>query len=751
MGADRITDPFDDPSFRPGASALPQMPQQMPQQQQDTGIRIIDPFDNPNFRPGQLPALPPGSGRGDGTSLTMPGANVIPYDPNDPDRDKVGGSAGVLTTLKAGMVPETDLENQQKRIKIFSQGMGIPESRFFYDNDGNALYVGDDGQVHMAVPTIRGGTVKQPVDLARRVGGQVGINVGPTLPAVAGGAAAMVGGPLLGAAVGGATDAVRQVAGNYFAGAPLDDIRYGNSAWQAAGVGAGEVAGQVGSALVQRARNPINPYNLRDGEIRQLIEALPQARERARVLQEHGMQATPYDLTDLDFLQRLEVTVNKQPGPVGDYMRRYYDQRSEMSFPNGVAQLFKRISPEGTPLVGWDKLQQGAQNTIAFLQNNATRAGNAGGWQEAIGSGARPDVRQVVADIRARIGHTSGVTREQLEKLLGELYTPTRGGQPGTGTLVTDFEKLHNVRLDLEGTLDGLRTTLPPSERGRLSEVLDPIYNDLNAALETAHASYGKGTLEYQLQQSHVAELRNGILTLMSKDPRVHEKLGDALFNSNAETVDRARQLFAQAGQINNWRAGTRAFLEDALRASKGDRTSSTFANKVAPLSPQWESLRAALPEAEQNNMAQILNTARAQGRVPHPRAKVSEEPVRLEEQQIGTTPLRSTIRAAISPFRWVKELGDEMVNRPFSWKASDMAQKLTSGTDNVLANLEATAQEPFGGWQRHLLEQALAAGTQGAIGQGRATGLLDDTQETKPTDPRLRRIPGLLSIPGGP
>jgi hypothetical protein len=528
------------------------------------GVEFRDVFDTPSpttagAKPGAVDALtqgfrdvfdspritqPPIEGGGDGSTVGMPGDHVIPYDLNAPQIDDLSTSARPGTVLKASMVPETDLNNQKKRIRIIAQDMGIPESRFFYQR-GDIKYIDDTGKIHAAVPTIGGGSLTNPADMLGRVGAQAGYNAGPLAAAVTGGAAATVGGPAVGAAVAGVTDLGRQALGNYFADAPIDDLSYSNAGWQALGVGAGEMLGQIGSSVAGWAMGGKRFYNLRDGEVRQLQQVMKTARDRAQVAQDLGLHTTPYDLTDLPFFKRLETTVSKQGGTAGDIMQDYYLQRSEVNFPGGIAKLLDRISPEGTPSVGWDKLKQGAENTIAFLRNNQTRAGNAAGWGEAIGSGARPDVRSVVAEIRNRIGHTSGVAQEQLEKLLGELYTPARGGAPGTGALVTDYEKLHNIRLDLEGTLDGLRTTLPPSERGRLSEVLDPIYEGLNTALETAHPAYARGTTEYQLRGAQAAQLRNGVLTLASKQPGIQEKLGGMIFNSDAKTITEARQMFA--------------------------------------------------------------------------------------------------------------------------------------------------------------------------------------------------------------
>lgn len=781
--ADKFVDPFDTaPKASPTAS-----PTVSPTVSPTQAGAFVDPFDalpmpardplqTGSAMPQLRPPVPPGTPReptwpvgsprgGYGTSLRQQPPGTVSFDPAEPGADNFGGEASVAGTIKASMVPETSEENTRKQFRIYSRDMGIPENRFFIDNEGNPRWVDMKGNTHLVVPTVGGGDWKQPVDMARRIGAQVGDNVGASLAPLMGGAASAVAGPLAGAAVAGATDLGRQAVGNYLAGEeqPFSNLDYGNAAWQAAGVGAAELAGQVGTALITRATQR-NPYNLRDGEIRQLQQQMPQVRNRAGSANQLGLQTTPYDLAEIEALRRLETTVAKQEGWAGDIMKAYYDQRSDFNFPNAVGNLFSRISKEGTPAVGFDRLQRGADRTLAHIRDQQVNQGVRGGWGDAIASGVRPDIRPAVAEIQARLPHTSGPVRKELERILGDL----KDGQ----ILTSDFEKLHNIRLDLEGTLDGYRRTLPVGERGRMTEVLDPIFAKFNEALEAANPKYAAGSQAYQEAGKAAAELRDGLLTLLSKDPEINTKLGSTLFNADPETVKRARQLFIAAGEGDAWNAGTRAFLQEGLRTSKGANVGGNFSAKAAPFDAHRVALDEALPEEAVHLTRDVLDIGRAQGKVKHPPNRGEVENSRLEENRVGRGTVGQVVRAALSPFRFTKELGDDIVSRAFNQNAANMALKVTGqevpkppgllrritgvapravppqGTPQVLANLEATTRSPFGGWQRHLLERAIANGLGGgSIAYGRATGLLGQPDPTEPTAEDLIRS-GLLGVP---
>lgn len=725
-----ITDRFDTPPQQAGAAVVLPPPSGLP----GSGMPPLQP---PHVVQQRDPAWPPGKVQGDGSVVQMQRPGTVPYDINDPQADNFGGDAGVWTTLKASLVPETDAANIQKKLRIYARDMGIPEERFFIDTQGNAAWIDAKGQKHLVVPTVGGGTWADPTDKMRRFAAQTGNTAGSLLGPLFGGGAAMVTGPFGGAVVAGGVDALRQIAGNWVAGEkePWKDLSYSNMAWQAFGTGATELAGQIGSALITRLLQPGNPYNLRDGEIKQLQMMMNTARERAATAERHGIQTTPYDLTDLEFLRRLEQTVSKQPGYAGDIMKSYYDQRADFSFPNGVTNLFKQISPEGTPVVGLDKLQRGAEETVNHLRNTQVSQGTRNGWGEAIGSGARPDVREAVAEIQSRIEHTSGPVKQKLQEFLGEL----RDGQ----TLVTDFERLHNIRLDMEATLDGYRRSLPVEQRGRLTEVLGPIFMKFDQALNAAHPAYAKGTEAYVQAGQAVETIRDGILTLLAQNPSIAGNMGKTMFKADPDSLATARQLFIAAGQGDNWNAGVRAVLQGNLETSAGKRVSSNFAEKTAPFDTNRQALNQALPDdaVVKQDMNNVLDIGRAQGRVNRPPNRLETENIRLEDQRMGGTTVADTVRAALSPFRFLRTLGDEVVQRAYNANAVDMASKLTAGPRPVLQMLEETTRSPFEGWQRHAFERAV-----NLAGTVPTRNLLNYPDPTLPTAPDLQR--GLLRTP---
>lgn len=756
--ANELIDPFD--SAAPAAASAPPPP---------PSSQIIDPFDTmENLTPASsavinaLPRRPTDPNR---LVLTQQPPGTVPFDPTAGSQDQVGGgSAPVTSVLKASMVPATSAENMQKKIKIFSRDMNIPESRFFVDKEGEINWVDFSGASHRVVPSVEAGSWKDPLDLTQRFGARVGNEFGPMLPAAVGGTVSMVAGPAAGAAAAAATDAGRQYVGNWLAGenSPGSNLDYGNMGWQALGTGVAEVGTQVGSALVGRALNR-NPYNLPEGEIRMLQGALPTAKARAEALEKHGIWATPYELTDLPFLKRLETTTSKRAGGK-EIMENFYDLRSERNFPAGIQNLLKKISPEGVPDVGLQRLQNGAENTLQYLKNNQVNAGLANGWGEAIASGARVDARPVIAEINKILPHVNGEIQGQLNKLLNNLYDTARGGAPGTGSLVTDFEKIHNIRLDLEATLKKIEGG-PAEEAGRMTTYLKPVQTKLQGALETAHPAYKKGNAAFELSGRDQQELRDGIITLLSQDPKVNAAAGRTLFDADPKVVAKARELFELAGQGEHWAAGTRAFLENALRSSAKGNTGANFAQKVAPFETHVDALKTALPPGEGETVGHIIDAAKASGRVPHPTKRAEVENVRLDQTMIPGSTLGETIKLGANPFGWTRELGNNIVVRAMDDRAVTMAENLTGrnygpynladrlagrkmpapryrvdGTDQfapstaqVLRNLEDTTAT-FGGWQRHAFERALAGGISGTAAKMREEGLLGREDATEPT-----------------
>jgi hypothetical protein len=175
---------------------------------------------------------------------------------------------------------------------------------------------------------------------------------------------------------------------------------------------------------------------------------------------------------------------------------------------------------------------------------------------------------------------------------------------------------------------------------------------------------------------------------------------------------------------------------------------------------------------------------------VPHPANRMEVENQRLDENAVGGAGAAGSFGKALAagarPFRYVSELGQGVYDRAFNRGAVNQAldltgirgslepagrtalgrlwnnrpagipfvpdpamrrQPMTPSTSEVLANLESTAKYPLAPWQRHVIERAIAADA--ALGTGYARqggGLLNNTTDTEPTDPRFRRAPGLLT-----
>jgi len=587
---------------------------------------------------GQVEATPYRAAAGDGSQAGPAVPGTVAYDPQS--GDQFGGHASNMALAKASLIPLTSQENLSKRIMIYAQDLGVPPDRFFLGPDGQFKYVDRSGQVFAVAPTIGGGNLTQaPLDMARRVMTQGANNAGPLGTMAVAGAAGMVTGPenygptaMIMAGAGGALgDLAAQAAGNEFAAqsgyrpsvAPTSgqsDINWGHvlgSGLENAGY---EAFARITPALLHMMGPRLfggNPFRLTGVMAQDLARILEDdlknggtILKRAQVAQELGLPLTPADLLQVtrgvggnssdmfamrtrlyNVLAQKENTLATLGGKRGakaeQLMREYYVHRARDLFPNAVGKVVDRISPVDSPTLGFEMFKHAADNLLVGLERSRLQAGHQAGWGSLFTSPVMANPVPVIREVEQRLEHAAGPIRKELEAIRGELTTSGHYTQGGTTVQrmdpVTDYQRLHQVRLGLERRIDELK--VPGSGSAEKTEIL----NELEGIRDTLrhqlnqHPLYRTGDMAFQQAGGAITDARNGVLQLLRRDPKIQERLGGPLADSGPTTIRAARELFEQAGLGAAWDAHVRAYLETHLRgAGQGYQVGLNFANGVA-------------------------------------------------------------------------------------------------------------------------------------------------------------------------
>lgn len=503
--------------------------------------------------------------------------------------DSPQGGAPPIVSAGAGMLPDTGDQIRYYASRRFPH-LPVEESAKRYGViDGNIVYSGDDGRTYREVPSVAGGSIKEPVDMFQRFAAWLASQAGPAIPSVAGGAAGVMLGPTGGSILksGGAaaaTDLARQfvggkIAGTDIAGQPVATagVDYVNAAGHGLENAAGQALGVGFSKLLNRNPLEVQRIDRASALDPQRQQAAISARDQARA---QGIGMTPGQATALPSLLSGERQVARDVAGMDTMGEFYKTQRGQIA--SAVDRALGRVSPVQTVDEGITAARTGSAETIAAA--TAERQRIAGPYYER--AFTNPD--GLPATVKAE--DVSGKAIDYINQLLDKapesaglrsargLFfakdaagdTLMRAGQP---VLKTRVDQLHEVKMTIDGMLERQgENAISRSERRNLMQLQDNLVNNW---LAKASDAYDTARTVFKNNSPPVNELTEGTVGLVAgREGEVAKRteLGD-LFDFRKTTPDQvliARNAFEKAGTLDKWNAALATHIREQFSAAGG-------------------------------------------------------------------------------------------------------------------------------------------------------------------------------------
>jgi hypothetical protein len=467
---------------------------------------------------------------------------------------------------------------------------------------------------------------RRVVGTATSEAGQIGTQVAGAIGGTMGGwgPAAKLAGGMAGAAIGSAAfDIARQVSGNMAAqragyrppdgsGAGrlgseitnIDWLNVGGQALQNASFeGFARTIPSLLNGVVPAGLFGANVFRLNRQEMADLAYILEYDAKtsghilrRAQAMDELNIPMTPTDLLQVadglgmpagyaealgrlhKSFDQLEVTLANRTGGAGagaaHWMQNYYRKRAHALFPQGVENLLNKISPaESTSIKeGFTRFQTAANDILAQLEQGPIHAGLAAGWDDLFKMRTLPANTAPVRDyLKAELKGAAGEVEEQLRAVLNQLEAPATYQLKSTtqrGVIpVTDYQKLHNVRLQLRKTIHGIdHPGKAAMDAGTLDKLRD--VEDLLASQLRNNPLYEAGDNAFREAASSLEDARGGLISMLRDNPLWQEKLGASLATAGPTKIAAAKRLFERFDMMDVWNAHTRAYLETGINAA---------------------------------------------------------------------------------------------------------------------------------------------------------------------------------------
>ncbi len=520
------------------------------------------------IRDAQPQAPEPEAGGGYWAEATQPPPRQPRYtelrnpSPTNPVAQSMGrrieeGGAGVGTIAAASFA--TDRE-QARRITAARLFPNLPpteaQARVFYGDDGRLAAVGSDGVPRYveAAPLTRGGV--------RNVPGWVASGAG-AVPATAGGMAGMaagssslVAGPVVAAAGAAAGDAARQgIAGAMDPGDAFTgegaSYNYGQTAREAGLAAAGQLAG----AVVNRSLAP-NALRVPEREIGQVARdpAITQAgREASENAAAQGVDLSTGQATGVRSLLTMEDAAMRNPETM-DRAQAFY-QRQGAQMQGAARNMLSGISPVDDITQASQGFREAAGEVPTVVRQQANAA-------------ARPAYEAAREAGQTATGPVQMINDPAVEEAMRRARETYRVFHRRDAPMVPDFDLWDLTRRELrdmagEATANR-RNTLAAGYEGSLRE--------LSTALDEAFPTYAQARATAAPGQRLAATLQDtaaGTSGAAGVDDRARSILAPIFERSNPQYVRQAREAFFQANRGDEWNAGIRAYLQDAIgRAS---------------------------------------------------------------------------------------------------------------------------------------------------------------------------------------
>jgi hypothetical protein len=500
-----------------------------------------------------------GAPRSDGVVWNRPTGELRAPRANDPVaasmRQPIAeGGAGAGTVAAASFATDREQARRIYASRLFPR-MPIEEAlaRVSYGDDGRLFAVGEDGRPRYVEPVSPRRNMN-PGNAMRWAASGAG-----DVPAIAGGVVggavasptSIVLGPLAAAAGAAVGDAVRQnVAGAFDPMPDETSYNWGQTAREAALSG----VGQAGGALFLRQVSP-NTLRLppRDvGRVARDPGVLAGARTAQATAASQGVDLSAGQASQLPSLLTLEDAALRNPNtmdPATEFFRR---QGVQM---RGAAdRMLATISPVDDVTQAAQGFREGAEAAPRAVRREANRLARPS-YQTAERAGAvfTPDL--------AAIEQLPLVQRAMNEAR--ETYFETTGR---TLPEVPDFQVWDLTRRRLRSMVDG--AAADPDQRFRASQwgdVLDNLTRELDGAFPTYPAARATAAPGQRLATT-LEDTATGRAASSGVDERARSVVAGVFERSNPQYVAQARSAVEQAGRLDEWNAGIRAYLQDAIQ-----------------------------------------------------------------------------------------------------------------------------------------------------------------------------------------
>lgn len=580
--------------------------------------------------------------------------------------------------------------------------------------DGNRYYyIADDGKAYYAEPTFQpmsapGLTLKELPDTLLS-------QVGPAMPAAGGMGAAIAAGPdpasIPAAAAGGAAgEAARQFLANKLTGETQDwepramDIA-GQGGEQALNQALGLGLGGVASKVVDR-----NPLRVAGYDVSSLtptkIADMQTATDKAAAI---GVNVTPGEAGNVSSLLDNQRQLSRYPESTNQ-MTDFYADRNTNQIPSAFQTMLDKISPVtassvanrdlgtaagatiqasrdarsalaaplyqkayaanpniATPAI--DRIlqtpagQQAMKNAAVTMQNRMSLMGASdpeltAAKNEAVKLG-------LMTDPSTGAGVASGLKLQTYDLIKQKLYELEQAAKnPQTNAATTDSSAISDLRQGLTNELDKADVTAtpaPPTEADLLARYPGTINAGRRAAIlasspPAAPGLYAQARKVFQTESPDVTDLEKGIVGMVAK-PKANalQSLPKVLFSATSSdpySIAQAKSAFQKAGQMDQWNAGVRSFLQNTFddaskaagRAGDGNVAPGLWKN-IAGDNRQMANLKAALGPTQFGALNDFMDVARMVARA---RPVGSQTATDMMARSRLASPLASTAAKAI-------------------------------------------------------------------------------------------------------
>ena len=464
-------------------------------------------------------------------------------------------------------------------------------------------------------------------------------NAGGALPVAGGiglGLAALptslVAGPGMAAAGAAAGDFARQRAARYFDPSPTPPpTDYGSIAREAALSGAGQILGAGAARLINR-----NPLGLSAGEVNLLRQPGGITQEAKEAYARAEAQGVPLSLGQATGLQRLlqiEDAAKNNPLLV-DTPQAFYGRQGE-AIGRAGQNMLNKVSRIADKNEGAQAFQAAAEDAIRLTRQNANReARPAYEAAQRAGQVLSPDLAQLMEQ---------PAIADALKSARGSYRNLYRKEAPD----VPDFALWDLAKRKLD---DAHSIASRAGERTD-AMAIDSLRGDLMTQLDAAFPTYASARAAAAPGQALAAQLGDsglGAVAGKTGDEKARAILAPVFSGNNPDAIRRARTAFVDAGKADEWSAGVRSFLQDALDKSGKSLEGLNPArlhNELFGNVDTRKAIEAALTPAQYEGFENFVKTVGDAART-YPTNSLTAMRQRANETLLGTASNSPTVKA---------------------------------------------------------------------------------------------------------